>query len=33
MTEISEQSELTTLPNTKAKIVAIMNNKGGAGKT
>ncbi len=33
MTEISEQSELTTLPNTQAKIVAIMNNKGGAGKT
>lgn len=33
MTEISEHSELTTLPNTQAKIVAIMNNKGGAGKT
>jgi len=33
MTEISEQSELTNMPNTQAKIVAIMNNKGGAGKT
>lgn len=33
MTEISEQSELTNTPNTQAKIVAIMNNKGGAGKT
>lgn len=33
MTEISEQPELITLPNTQAKIIAIMNNKGGAGKT
>jgi len=33
MTEISEQSELTNMPDTQAKIVAIMNNKGGAGKT
>jgi chromosome partitioning protein len=33
MTQISEQSELTNMPNTQAKIIAIMNNKGGAGKT
>jgi chromosome partitioning protein len=33
MTQISEQSELTNMPNTPAKIIAIMNNKGGAGKT
>lgn len=33
MTQISEQSEFTNMPNTQAKIIAIMNNKGGAGKT
>lgn len=33
MTKISEQSELPNMPNTQAKILAIMNNKGGAGKT
>lgn len=33
MTEVPVQSLLTPLPNTSARIVAIMNNKGGAGKT
>lgn len=33
MTEVPAQSLLTPLSNTLARIVAIMNNKGGAGKT
>lgn len=33
MSEIPVQSLLTPLSNTLAKIIAIMNNKGGAGKT
>ncbi|EBJ8359542.1 ParA family protein [Salmonella enterica] len=33
MSEIPVQSQLTPLVNTVARIIAIMNNKGGAGKT
>lgn len=33
MSEIPVQSHLTPLVNTVARIIAIMNNKGGAGKT
>lgn len=33
MSEIPVQSQLTQLVNTVARIIAIMNNKGGAGKT
>ncbi|WP_445445397.1 ParA family protein [Citrobacter portucalensis] len=33
MSEIPVQSQLTPLVNTMARIIAIMNNKGGAGKT
>lgn len=33
MTEAPVQSILTPLSNTVASIIAIMNNKGGAGKT
>lgn len=33
MSEIPVQSQLTPLVNTLARIIAIMNNKGGAGKT
>jgi chromosome partitioning protein len=33
MTETPEQSVLAPLADTQAKIIAIMNNKGGAGKT
>lgn len=33
MPEIPVQSQLTPLANTEARIIAIMNNKGGAGKT
>ncbi|ENZ9095954.1 ParA family protein [Enterobacter asburiae] len=33
MSEIPVQSKLTPLVNTVARIIAIMNNKGGAGKT
>lgn len=33
MSEIPEQSQLTQLTNIVARIIAIMNNKGGAGKT
>ena len=33
MTEAPVQSILTPLNNTVASIIAIMNNKGGAGKT
>ncbi|MEH4297704.1 AAA family ATPase [Enterobacter ludwigii] len=32
MSEIPVQSQLTPLVNTVARIIAIMNNKGGAGK-
>lgn len=31
MSEIPVQSQLTPLVNTVARIIAIMNNKGGAG--
>lgn len=33
MSEVPEKSVLTPLTNTLARIIAIMNNKGGAGKT
>lgn len=33
MSEIPVQSQLTPLVNTVARIIAIMNNKSGAGKT
>ncbi|MEN3262980.1 AAA family ATPase, partial [Sodalis endosymbiont of Spalangia cameroni] len=33
MSEIPLQSRLTPLASTEARIIAIMNNKGGAGKT
>lgn len=33
MSEIPVQSQLTPMVNTVARIIAIMNNKGGAGKT